>query len=74
MYNAVMFSKELARQILGIQFTPADHARYEELSAKVQEGTLSADERDELEDIVNLNDLLIVLKTKAEAALRDSAA
>ena len=69
-----MFSEEMARQILGIHFSPADHARYEELSAKAQEGALSPDERAELEDFLNLNDLLIVLKTKAESSLRDSAA
>ena len=69
-----MFSEEMARQILGIHFSPADHVRYEELSAKAQEGALSPDERAELEDFLNLNDLLIVLKTKAESSLRDSAA
>ena len=69
-----MFSKELARQILTLHFPPEDHQRYEELSAKAQEGALTEEERTELDDLLNLNDLLMVLKAKAEVSLRDSAA
>jgi hypothetical protein len=70
------FSPELARQILKVHFPASDHARYEELSAKAQEGDLSAEEQSVLDDYLNLNDFIIVLKAKAQASLKhhDSAA
>lgn len=64
------FPPELARQVLKFHFPPADHARYVELSGKAQQGTLTESERAALEDYVNVNDLLIILKAKAEASLR----
>jgi hypothetical protein len=64
------FPEPLARLILEVHFPPADHARYEQLSAKAQDGTLTADEQAQLDDYVNLNDFLMILKTKAEASLR----
>ncbi len=70
------FPKALARQLLDVHFPPADHARYEQLSTKAQDGRLTAKERALLEDYVNLNDFLMILKTKARASLqkRSSAA
>jgi hypothetical protein len=62
-------SPQLARQILQLNLSAADHLRYRELSAKAQEGTLSTKERDELEAYLGLNDFLIILKAKAEASL-----
>lgn len=67
------FPPELARQILELRFPPADHARYEELSEKAQEGALNTEERLTLEDYLNLNDFLIILKTKAHASLSKSS-
>jgi hypothetical protein len=64
------FPPELARQILRFHFPPADVARYAELSAKAQDGSLSDAERQDLEDYVNVNDLLMILKAKAETSLR----
>jgi hypothetical protein len=63
------FPELLARQLLDVHFPPSDHARYEALSAKAQEGTLSAEEQADLDDYLNLNDFLIILKTKALASL-----
>ena len=40
----------------------ADHARYEELSAKAGAGTLT-DEKRSLEDYLNVNDFLMIIKT-----------
>jgi hypothetical protein len=64
------FPEDLARRVLSFDFPPADHVRYEELSAKAQEGALSDEERAELEDYLNVNDFLMILRAKAQASLR----
>ena len=63
------FPPDVARAVLKFAFPPKDRARYEKLSYKAQDGTLTEKERAQLEDYVNVNDLLIVLKAKAEASL-----
>ena len=63
-------SAELARHILSFDFPPSDHARYEELSEKASEGTLTETERAELEEYLDINDFLAILKAKANASLR----
>ncbi len=63
------FPLELARQILTFDFPKPDHDRYAELSAKAGDGRLSADERGELEDYLNINDFLTIIKAKAQASL-----
>ncbi len=65
------FSQDLARQVLEFRFPRKDLARYEKLSIKAQAGTLTVSERAQLEDYVNVNDLLMILKAKAQASLRD---
>ena len=67
------FSPELARNILAFDFPPADHQRYQELSAKASEGTLSETERAELEEYLEVNDLLTIIKAQAEASLRSNS-
>jgi hypothetical protein len=56
------FSAELARHILELDFPTSDHARYAELSEKAQEGSLTEEERSELEDYLNVNDFLTIIK------------
>ena len=70
------FSAELARQVLAFEFPASDYARYEVLCAKASEGALSEQERTELEEYLDVNDFLTVMKAKARAALqnRDRAA
>ena len=63
-------SPELARQVLRFDFPPSDHARYEDLSTRANEGKLTEMERVELEEYLDVNDLLTVLKAKAKASLR----
>ncbi|HWB20124.1 MAG TPA: hypothetical protein VG711_07490 [Phycisphaerales bacterium] len=63
------FPKDLARTLLDLKFPEADRARYEQLSAKAQLGSLTADEQADLDDYLNLNDFLVILKTKALASL-----
>lgn len=65
------FPPELARHILKFTFPPEDRACYLALSAKAQDGSLTPDERALLEDYLNVDDLLMILKAKAEASLRD---
>jgi hypothetical protein len=64
------FSKELAQFVMNLDFHGADHARYEELSAKAQEGTLSQPEAAELDSYLQVDSLLAVLRLKAERSLR----
>jgi hypothetical protein len=61
---------EIARAILKIDFTPGDHRRVDELSAKAQKGTLTPEERAELEEYVRANLKLMVLRSKARMALK----
>ena len=63
------FSAELARQVLSFDFPPADHARYAELSGKAGEGLLNEDERAELEEYLEVNDFLAIIKAKARASI-----
>jgi hypothetical protein len=64
------FSQEFAREVLKFGFPPADHARYRELSEKAQTESLTEEEGAELDDYLNVNDFLTILKAKAEASLR----
>ena len=59
----------LAEYLLRLHFAPEDHAKYEELSAKAQEGTLTPDERSDLEDLLTANDVLTILHAKARTSL-----
>ena len=60
---------DLARQILDVGFTDTERARTDELSEKAQAGTLTNDERAELEDLATANDFLTILQAKARIAL-----
>jgi hypothetical protein len=60
---------EAARAILQLGYSEADHARTEELARKSNEGTLTPDERRELEGYVFVGDVLSMLKSKARLSL-----
>lgn len=64
------FSPELARVVLDLDFRGEDHTRYEALSAKAQEGTLSPQEADELDSYLHVDSLLAILRLKAERSLQ----
>jgi hypothetical protein len=64
------FPAQLAKRLLTITFPAKDRAQYQRLSRKAQDGTLTRAERARLEDYVNVNDLLMILKAKAEISLR----
>jgi hypothetical protein len=61
---------ETARYVLGLDFSPPDHERIAALSARAQEGSLSAEEADELDGYLRVNDLLAILQSKARQSLR----
>lgn len=62
-------SPELARFILEIDFSSDDRARIEQLSKQAQAGSLSTDDRAELDEFLTANDFLTILKSKARASL-----
>jgi len=61
---------ELAAYLVKLEFPPADHARYQQLSDKAQEGTLTEKEKAELDDLLTANDVLMILQSKARASLK----
>jgi hypothetical protein len=63
-------SPEAAESLLRLDFPEADHARMAELSSKAQDGALTAEEREELQEFVRVADLLAVLQSKARRSLR----
>jgi hypothetical protein len=63
------FSPEHANYVLGLDFSPQEHARFAELSRKAQEGALSLDEQTELDDFLSVNSLLVILQSKARVSL-----
>jgi hypothetical protein len=62
-------SPELARFVLDLDFPPADHARFERLSAEAQERELTPDEANELDNYLHVDNLLAILRLKAERSL-----
>lgn len=63
------FTPEAAREILKLDFDHEARRRISELSAKSGENALSDAEREELERYVEVNDVLILLQSKARFSL-----
>jgi hypothetical protein len=61
---------ELARAILKLDFAPEDHERVAILSAKAQKGSLTPQERAELEEYLRVNSELMMLQSKARLSLQ----
>ena len=62
-------SPELAKFVLELDFPAADHARFEELSSHAQERELTPDESVELQNYLHVDNLLAILRLKAERSL-----
>ena len=62
-------SPELAKFVLDLDFPPDDHARFDELSAKAQVGELAPQEANELDNYLHVDNLLAILRLKAERSL-----
>ncbi len=65
-------SPEAAESILRFHFRDSDHARFDELSDKAKEDTLTVEEKAELQDYLRVADLLAILKLKARRSLQRS--
>jgi hypothetical protein len=63
-------SPELARHVLGLDFSNADKARMHDLAARNQEGVLSPAEKEELVAYANAGCLLGILHSKARKSLK----
>jgi hypothetical protein len=63
-------SPELARGILKLDFDAEDHERVKMLSAKAQEGSITPQERAELEEYIRVNSELTILQSKARMSLK----
>ena len=63
-------SREVASQILKLQFTNGDRERMSELAAKARSGDLTPAERAEAEGFERVTSLLGILKSKARVSLK----
>jgi hypothetical protein len=62
-------SPEVARYLLGVEFSAADCERMNALAEKAQAGELLSDEREELNDYVRIGHLLALVQSKARKSL-----
>jgi hypothetical protein len=63
-------SPELALYILGLGFSREDRARMQELAAKNQQGNISPQELEELDNYITTGDILAIWQSKARQALK----
>jgi len=63
-------TSELARHIVALGFSPEDKARMHELAAKNQEGRISPEELQELDNYIRVGDLLAILQSRARRTLK----
>ena len=64
----------LARHVLKLAFSDDDLQRMHELAARNQEGTISQEEREALDNYVKVGDLLAILQSKARKLLNKTSA
>jgi hypothetical protein len=65
-----VLSPEVARDLLALDFPPADKARLRQLSAKAREGTLTEGEQAEADNYERVGHLINLLQSKARRALK----
>jgi hypothetical protein len=63
-------SLQAAHSILGLDFTAADKERIHHLTAKARDGTLTADEQEEIRSYERVGNLLALMKSKALQRLK----
>lgn len=66
-------SPEAAKGLLALRFAESDHTRMAELSAKAQDGLLTAAERDQLDSYINVSHFIAFVQSKARASLRKTS-
>ena len=59
----------VARYLLSLDFEPEDVDRMNQLAERAREGELSAEEEAELDSYLHVNDLIVVLQSKARRSL-----
>lgn len=65
------YSRAAAEAIQELHFTQQDRSRMDDLAAKAQAGTLSAEERAAIESYERVGTFLALLKSKARRSLKD---
>lgn len=68
------FSPEVARELLNLRFDEGDQARMRELSRKAQDGSLSPQEEEEIENYRRVGYWLGVLWSRARLSLKRAGA
>ncbi len=63
---------ESARQVVAFRIATPVQERMQTLSAQANEGTLTEDERSECEALVNVSDLISILKLKVRRHIESS--
>src|SRR5271166_7095514 len=63
---------DAARAWLRLAFPEEDHKRGDELNKKAQQGTLTQDEDEEIDDYIRVSDELAIIKAKARLSLKES--
>jgi hypothetical protein len=66
------FSAAHARYLLSLNFTPRQHARYANLAASAQEGTLNNAQKFEIDQFLLANTFLSIIQSKARISLKDA--
>jgi hypothetical protein len=66
-------SPEAAKSILSLAFRDQDRKRMSELAEKARQGTLTDDEREEIEGFERISSLLGLLQSKARVSLKKTA-
>ena len=65
-------NKALAEYLLSLDFQAVDHERMNHLSAKAQDGSLTAEESRELDGYLSMGHFLAMLQSKARITLKKS--
>lgn len=68
-----LMSMELARELVALKVEDDTQERYDYLATGRREGTLTSDEEAELQDLVQVNSMLSMLKAEARLLLADAA-
>ena len=68
-----LMSQELARELVALKVEDDTQERYDYLAAGRREGSLTPDEEAELQDLVQVNSMLSMLKAEARLLLANAA-
>jgi hypothetical protein len=71
-FERLIVSPESASAVLALRFSEADEARMQQLLGKNNQGTITAEERSEMEAYCRIGSFLAILQAKAKLQLRQS--